>query len=67
MNGDRLKEEMMENIFEKILRKVAHKGISGFGRTSCLFNDQIMAALFPLNFKMPNIAFYEGKVTMLTM
>ena len=58
---NQIKEEMKRDILHQVIKEVCGKEGEGSRRTSCPFSDEIMAAPFPSDFKMPNIATYDGR------
>lgn len=61
-----MKEEMKRDIFNQVFRDVHGIEREGSRQTSYLFSEEIMAAPFPFNFKILNIATYNGRGISLT-
>lgn len=59
--------QRLENLRQEILRQVCRKGAEVHPEHPVLiryatpFSNEIMAAPFPQNFKMPNLVVYDGK------
>ncbi|KAF3448986.1 hypothetical protein FNV43_RR09710 [Rhamnella rubrinervis] len=55
-----MKEELMQEILSDLLKEVQGEGRGDRRRATCPFSEEIMAAPFPPEFKMPNIPSYNG-------